>query len=322
MKLAVFTLSGGPAKLGLISNGLDQVLDVEAAARRIFGGGSHAEFSSMLNLIDAGAPATDKLRQLAERAAADEENWHPLGDVRLLSPLPEPRQLRDFAGFSQHLIDGPHGLLRLQARERGEPEPPKPSGLSKPLQDYPLFYFGNRLNVVGHDAAIPWPRDSKFMDFELEIGACIGRTAKNISRQDADRHIFGYTIFNDVSARDIQGRQMPGGLGPCKAKSYDGCNVLGPWIVTLDEMKTPYGGMARVRVNGELWTEKPITGTVHDFAEMIEFASRDETIFAGEVFGSGTVSGCCGLEMDRWIKTGDVVELAVDGIGTLRNRYG
>jgi 2-keto-4-pentenoate hydratase/2-oxohepta-3-ene-1,7-dioic acid hydratase in catechol pathway len=322
MKLAVFTQDGGAGKLGLISKDLRAVLDVRAAAARLLSRPTAIEFSSMLDLIDGGPAALDRLKDLSERAMKQEEDWAPLDDVTLLSPLPEPRQLRDFAGFLQHLIDGPHGLLRLQARERGQPEPPKPLSLAKPLQDYPLFYFGNRLNVVGPDAHIPWPRDCRFFDFELEIGACIGRTARNIARAAADEHIFGYTIFNDVSARDIQGQQMPGGLGPCKAKSYDGCNVLGPWIVTRDELVSPYGRIARVRVNGELWAEKPITGTVHDFAEMIEFASRDETIFAGEVFGSGTVSGCCGLEMDRWIERGDVVELEVDGIGALRNRYG
>ena len=276
----------------------------------------------MLALIDAGPVALERISDLAHAAGARDDLWRSLADTRLLAPLPEPRQLRDFAGFRQHLIDGPHGLQRLLARERGEPEPPKPAGLAQPLADAPLFYFGNRFNVVGHGATIPWPRDCRLLDFEVEIGACIGRTGKDIAREEADSYIFGYTIFNDVSARDVQGRQTPGGLGPCKAKSFDGGNVLGPWIVTRDELPNPYGGVARVRVNGELWVEAPITDTVHDFAAMIAFASSDETIHPGEVFGSGTVSGCCGLEMDRWIVPGDVVELEVEGIGTLRNRYG
>jgi 2-keto-4-pentenoate hydratase/2-oxohepta-3-ene-1,7-dioic acid hydratase in catechol pathway len=320
MKLATFTAQGGTAKVGLISKDLAAVLDVQAAARDL-SAIDHGIFSNMQSLIDAGPRALDQLNDLEDKATRSGRHWQELSAIVLLAPLPEPRQLRDFAGFTQHLIDGPYGLLRLQARERGEAAPPKPTALAKSLRDNPLFYFGNRLNVVGHDADIAWPRDCKYFDFEVEIGACIGTTAKNISRNDADAHIFGYTIFNDVSARDIQSEQMPGGLGPCKAKSCDGCNVLGPWIVTRDEMKTPYGGTAYVRVNGEEWAQKPITGTVHDFSAMIEFASRDETIFAGEVFGSGTVSGCCGLEMDRWIKRGDVVELEVQGIGILRNRY-
>ncbi|HWF01650.1 MAG TPA: fumarylacetoacetate hydrolase family protein [Caulobacteraceae bacterium] len=321
MKLATFEQIGNPPALGLVADTGGAVLDVQAAAR---GQSARAcpEFASMQALIDAGSDALDLLRDVAGRTSAGAEHWLPLAAVRLLAPLPEPRQLRDFAGFTQHLIDGPFALLRLQAREKGEPPPAKPSGLAKPLQDNPLFYFGNRLNVVGHDAHIAWPRDARLMDFEVEIGAVIGRTAKDVSRDDAAACIFGYTIFNDVSARDIQGQQTPGGLGPCKAKSYDGCNVLGPWIVTRDELPSPYGGMARVRVNGELWAERPVTGTVHDFSDMIAFASRDETIHAGEVFGSGTVSGCCGLEMDRWIQRGDVVDLEVEGIGTLRNRYG
>jgi 2-keto-4-pentenoate hydratase/2-oxohepta-3-ene-1,7-dioic acid hydratase in catechol pathway len=288
------------------------LLDVTAA-------GSDPAFASMLALIDEGPDALERLHELSLKA--DDRFRQPLETAALLSPLPEPRQLRDFAGFRRHLIDGPHGLLKVLARERGEPEPAKPNALAQPLADAPLFYFGNRLNVVGHDADIAWPRDAKLLDFEAEIGAVIGRTGRDIARENADSYIFGYTIFNDVSARDIQGRQTPGGLGPCKAKSFDGGNVLGPWIVTRDELPSPYGGTAKVRVNGETWAEEPITDTVHEFADMIMFASRDETIFAGEVFGSGTVSGCCGLEMDRWIAPGDTVELEVSGIGTLRNRY-
>jgi 2-keto-4-pentenoate hydratase/2-oxohepta-3-ene-1,7-dioic acid hydratase in catechol pathway len=322
MKLATFSTRGAAGKLGLISRDLTAVLDIQSAARDLARINDYDGFANMQGLIDAGAAALDQLNDVADKAIRSDKHWQALSSgVSLLAPLPEPRQLRDFAGFRQHLIDGPYGLLRMQARDRGEPVPPKPAGLAKPLEDNPLFYFGNRLNVVGHDADIAWPRDCKYLDFEVEIGACIGTTAKNISRDDAAAHIFGYTIFNDVSARDIQSEQMPGGLGPCKAKSCDGCNVLGPWIVTRDEMQSPYGGTAYVRVNGEQWAKKPITGTVHDFAAMIEFASRDETIFAGEVFGSGTISGCCGLEMDRWIKKGDVVELEVEGIGILRNRY-
>jgi 2-keto-4-pentenoate hydratase/2-oxohepta-3-ene-1,7-dioic acid hydratase in catechol pathway len=321
MKLATFSTPALGQKLGLISKDLTAVLDIESAAAEYASTHPHPGFASMQHLIDAGMSALERLTDVAEKAARSENHWHPLPGVTLLAPLPEPRQLRDFAGFRQHLIDGPYGLLRMLARERGEPPPPKPLGLAKPLQDNPLFYFGNRLNVVGQDADIAWPRDCKYLDFEVEIGACIGTTAKNISRAQAPMHIFGYTIFNDVSARDIQSEQMPGGLGPCKAKSCDGCNVLGPWIVTRDEMPSPYGGSATVRVNGEQWAKQPVTGTVHDFAAMIEFASRDETIFAGEIFGSGTVSGCCGLELDRWIKKGDVVELEIEGIGILRNRY-
>lgn len=321
MKLGTFRTNNG-ARLGLISETKNAILDVQLAAKEHAGSATdHPEFGGMLALIDAGPSALDRLNDVAARAAGREQHWQPLSAVTLLSPLPEPRQLRDFAGFEQHLIDGPHGLLRIQARERGEPEPAQPPGLPQIFRDYPLFYFSNRMNLVGHNADVTWPADAKLLDFELEIGACIGKAAKDVSRSEAEQYIFGYTIFNDVSARDIQSRQMPGGLGPCKAKSYDSCNVLGPWIVTRDELPSPYGKTARVRVNGELWAEKPVAGVVNDFSDMIAFASKGETIFPGEVFGSGTVSGCCGLEMDRWIKRGDVVDLEVEGIGTLRNRY-
>lgn len=318
MKLCTFKVEN-IAKLGLVSEAKTAVLDVRLAAGAAR---DYTEFAGMLSLIDAGPSALDRLNDVAAQAAGSEQFWHPLSEISLLSPLPEPRQIRDFSTFEGHLMDGPQGLLRIHARERGEPEPTRPSSVPQIYRDYPLFYFSNRLNVIGHDADVAWPADVQLLDFELELGACIGRIAKDVSRAEAEQYIFGYTIFNDVSARDIQSRQMPGGMGPCKAKSYDSCNVLGPWIVTRDELSSPYGKMARVRVNGELWAERPITGVVFEFSDMIAFASSGETLYPGEVLGSGTVSGCCGLEIDRWIRKGDVVDLEVEGIGTLRNRYG
>lgn len=320
MKLATFEQNRRVA-IGIVDARARRILDLQgchvAHKKR-----EHPALTSMLALIDSGASGLDVARALSANLH-DPALAISLDQVRLLAPIPEPRQLRDFSVYERHLQDAPIGLNKLTARLAGQAPPPAsgPRTVPKVYRDQPIFYFSNRFNVVGTEADVPWPRDSAYLDFELELGICLGRTGKNITRERARDYIFGYTIFNDVSARDVQARQMPGGLGPCKGKSCDGCNVLGPWLVTPDELPNPYGLRGQVRVNGEVWADTTTAGMLHDFDDMIVFASRDETLHAGEVFGSGTVGGCCGLEMDRWIRRGDVVELEVEGIGTLRNRY-
>lgn len=282
-------------------------------------------FASMLEFIESGDEALDMARQLLQRAdRADARHNRALKTARLLSPLPRPTQLRDFSVFPLHLQKGPKVLAGI-TRDLGGATPPisMPQGRYPEIYDTtPIFYFSNRLNVVGHDAHVEWPAKARYLDFELELAVCIGKSGRDIERSNALQHVFGYTVFNDVSARDIQALQMPGGLGPCKAKSYDGCNVLGPWIVTRDEMADPYALDVEVRVNGEVWNRSTTAGMLHGFEDMIAFASQGETLYPGEVFGSGTVGGCCGLELERWIRHGDSVELEIKGIGTLRNTYG
>lgn len=322
MKLATFLAAGGRPTIGIVSTEAGSVLDLQAAQQAIFGKPSD-DLSDMMALMDSGRRGLDAVRELSRAASNRGDFSYRLDAVVLLAPLPQPRQLRDFSVYERHLRDAPLGLRRLAAREQGQTEPDPSSGAVAPIyRELPLFYFSNRMNVAGNGHHISWPSNVTLLDFELELGVCIGRTGKDISAERAHEHIFGYTIFNDVSARDVQHRQMLGGLGPCKAKSYDGCNILGPWIVTADSLPDPYNLPARVRVNGEVWIETTTDGMLHRFPQMIAFASEAETIYAGEVFGSGTVGGCCGLELDRWLKRGDLVELEVEGIGLLSNRYG
>jgi 2-keto-4-pentenoate hydratase/2-oxohepta-3-ene-1,7-dioic acid hydratase in catechol pathway len=149
----------------------------------------------------------------------------------------------------------------------------------------------------------------------------IGRRVKDVAAADAAGCIFGYTIWNDMSARDVQARELPVGMGPAKAKDWDGSNVLGPCLVTADELDAADVAM-RVRVNGELWGEDTSAHMHHSFAAMIAYASRAQTLYPGEVLGSGTAAGGSGLELDRWLAPGDIVELEIEGIGVLRNRIG
>ena len=166
-----------------------------------------------------------------------------------------------------------------------------------------------------------WPLNSKMLDYELEFGIILGKGGKNIAKDKARAHIFGYLIFNDVSARDIQMREMQGQLGPTKGKDFDTGNILGPWLVTADEVPDPYNLTMVARVNGEEWS-RGNSGTMHHkFEDMIAHVSADETLHAGEFFGSGTVGNGCGLEQGRFLKPNDVVELEIDGLGVLRNRF-
>jgi len=320
VKLATFIRNGAGPVVGTVDVQHNRVLDLQAC-HRARQDRDHPDLVNMLALIHSGQRGLETIADLTGRFdSQDSAVSASLADVRLLAPIPEPSQVRDFSTFQRHLRDAPAALARLNARLAGKAVEGS-SSIPKIYLEQPIFYFSNRLNVIGTDADVPWPRDSRYLDFELELAICIGKPAKNVSADRAKEHIFGYTIFNDVSARDVQSLQMPGGLGPCKGKSYDGCNVIGPWLVTPDEIPDPYNLKARVTVSGEEWIATRTTNPVHRFEDMIAFASRDETVHAGEIFGTGTVGGCCGLEQDRWIRPGDVVELEIEGIGTLRNRY-
>jgi 2-keto-4-pentenoate hydratase/2-oxohepta-3-ene-1,7-dioic acid hydratase in catechol pathway len=225
--------------------------------------------------------------------------------ARLLAPL-RPRSLRDFLAFEGHLKNAYAAL--------GRDIPPE-------WYEVPAYYKGLPDTVVGPDVEVPWPSHTDRLDHELELAAVIGRRIRDAQPEDAAGCIFGYTIWNDLSARDVQRREGAIGMGPGKAKDWDGSNVLGPCIVTADEFDVADARM-RVCVNGEVWGEDTTAHMHHSFADMIVYASRSQTLHPGEVFGSGTAAGGSGLELDRWLREGDVVELEVEGIGILRNTIG
>ncbi len=244
----------------------------------------------MVAFIEAGAPAGESRK---------------VAGARLLAPL-RPRSLRDFLAFEGHLRGA---LGRL-----GRPIPDE-------WYEVPAYYKGMPDTVIGTEEEIPWPSFTDRLDHELELACVIGRRCRDVSAPDAADVIFGYTIWNDVSARDVQTRELPIGMGPGKAKDWDGSNVLGPCIVTADELDAQNLGMS-VRVNGETWGEDTSASMHWRFADMIAYASRSQTLYPGELFGSGTAAGGSGLELDRELAPGDVVELEIEGIGVLRNRIG
>lgn len=226
-------------------------------------------------------------------------------DARLRAPLC-PRTLRDFLAFEGH--------LKNAYRNLGREIPPE-------WYEVPAYYKGLPDTVIGPEEEIPWPSYSAQLDHELELAVIIGREGRNIPAARVAEHIFGYTIWNDVSARDVQRKELPVGMGPGKAKDWDGSNVLGPCIVSPDEIN-PSDLRLTVRVNGEVWGSDTTANMHHTFASMIEYASRDLTLRPGEVLGSGTAAGGSGLELNRWLQPGDVIEMEAEGIGVLRNTIG
>ena len=225
------------------------------------------------------------------------------GDFRLLAPL-RPRSLRDFLAFEGHMKAA---LTRL-----GRAVPPE-------WYDVPAYYKGMPDTVIGPGDEIPWPAWTDHLDHELELAAVIGPApVRDLTPEAARSAIFGWTIWNDMSARDVQARELPIGMGPGKAKDWDGSNVLGPCIVTADELDGSDLRMT-VRVNGETWGEASSSAMHHGFGDLIAYASRSQTLYPGEVIGSGTAPGGSGIELDRRLAPGDVIELEIEGIGVLRN---
>jgi 2-keto-4-pentenoate hydratase/2-oxohepta-3-ene-1,7-dioic acid hydratase in catechol pathway len=227
-------------------------------------------------------------------------------DVRLLAPVPRPRVMRDFLTFEGHMKQASRAL------GRGDQIPPQ-------WYEVPGYYKGNPDTVVGPDAVVTVPEYCRQFDFELELGMVTGKRGKNIPTSEASHYIAGYTIWNDFSARDQQMKEGPLGMGPGKAKDFDAGNAVGPYLVTADELDVDDVRMI-ARVNGEVWTDATSGGRQFSFADLIAHVSRAETIYPGELWGSGTVTGGSGLELGRWLSPGDVVELEIEGIGTLRNR--
>jgi 2-keto-4-pentenoate hydratase/2-oxohepta-3-ene-1,7-dioic acid hydratase in catechol pathway len=269
----------------------------EAGARRL----SRALVpGSLSSALEAGEPFLEAARSAVEAA---EEGALVSETAKVLAPI-DPVAYRDFMAFEQHFVTATRKL-------RGTDPAPV-------LYELPVSYFGNVHAILGPEDEIPWPHYTDHMDYELELGIVIGTPGRNIAPEDAAQHVLGLTVFNDFSARDIQAKEMTGGLGPSKGKHFG--SAVGPRIVTLDSLPNDLAMTARV--NDEVWSEGSTGTLMWSIGEMVAWASASEPLVAGTLLGSGTVGGGCGAEIDRKLNPGDVVELAIEGIGVLRNRLG
>ena len=263
-------------------------------------------YPDMTAVIAAGAEVASK-KAAKESLSVDE--------VKFLSPL-KPNTLRDGYAFEQH--------VKTANKNRGREVPEE-------WYQFPVFYFTNPNTAFGHDDTIPYPHYTNAMDYELEIAAIIGKGGMNIKAEDAEKHIFGYTIFNDWSARDVQRKEMVVGLGPAKGKDF--ASAFGPVIVTHEALAEKVAGRPGVydlqmvaRVNGKELSRGNWKDMHWSFGDIIARASDSVMLNPGDVIGSGTVGTGCLLELTKfqgpWLNESDVVELEVERIGLLRNTIG
>jgi 2-keto-4-pentenoate hydratase/2-oxohepta-3-ene-1,7-dioic acid hydratase in catechol pathway len=321
MRLVTFAASDRE-RIGALIDNDRRIVDFLAAQD-----GTGPAFQNMQALIEGGTAALDRAREIVVVGQKSGRGVIDAASVKLLAPLPLPPQLRDFLCFEKHLIQAFTQILRIRAASAPDPEQAlrelEKQGAFKPPKvwyERPSFYKPSRFAVCGTDQDVTWPAYSKTIDYELEFACVIGRPGRDIPKDKARAHIFGYTIFNDLSARDEQTLEMASNLGPGKGKDFDNSNPIGPCIVTADEIPDPYALDMIVRVNGEERGRGNSREMHWKYEDCIAFVSRNETVHPGELFCSGTVGNGSGLEIGRYVEPGEVVELEVEKIGVLRNR--
>jgi len=326
MKFATYTLEGSiQPRFGFKKDKyIVDVLHAAIWANESKGNSSFLEIPSTLKMaLDNWGTNFIKLKELDDCLPDINIQSHSVGEkpiaflmneVQLLAPVPDPQTFRDFYAFEQH--------VRAARKLRGLEMHPDWFRI-------PIFYFSNPAAIYGHGSEIPYPRKTNELDFELEFAVIIAGAGSDIPSKDADRHIAGYTICNDWSARDLQREEMAMSLGPAKGKDF--ATSFGPYMVTPDELENAWdeNGKLNLRmtchVNGTLISDGNTNDLYHPFKDMIERASMNTKLLSGDYLGSGTVGTGCILELrpentGGWIKKGDVVTLEVKRLGVLENK--
>jgi fumarylacetoacetate (FAA) hydrolase len=252
----------------------------------------------VVHVLEAGS----MIEWLSGEGGARTGAEHALADVELAAPVPEPPSVRDFFAYEGHVAAG--------FRRRGQDRIPEQ------WYQQPVFYFSNPASIAGPGEPVKRPEATRLLDFELEIAAVI----------DGDGEIGGFTLMNDWSARDVQLGEMAVGLGPAKGKDF--ATSLGPYLVTPDELPYAEGRLtleARVAVNGQELSRCHAEEQHFTWTEIVAQAARDTRLRAGDVIGSGTLTGGCLLELgplegDRFVEPGDTVALMAGALGRLENR--
>ncbi len=318
MKFVTFRNVKGEVKAGWIKG--DGIVDMHLVS-----GGALPE--SMLTFIDNNE---ENFSLIQSRGLDDAAATYKFNEVRLLAPLPNPRSFRDYIGFEMHMLNASKSFGHK---------------IGEAWYEMPIFYFTNHQGMYGPEDEIQRPAKETKLDIELEIACIIGKKGKDIKREEANQYIFGYTIFNDWTARAVQKREMEIPLGPHKGKDF--ANAIGPCIVTADEMeqyRVPFSESyfkeplkvpaikddrfdlkMTSRINGKTICEGNYKSVYFNFAQMIERASENNvTLMPGDILGSGTVGWGSLIEnnfsVHRPLEPGDVVELEIEGIGVLRNK--
>lgn len=300
MRLVTYQSESGP-RLGVVRG--DAILDVARLGQLV--GGTELP-RSMLGLLDAGPGALARLHEaLAMQTNAALEAGgaaQPLRETRLLAPLPRPR--KNIFCLGKNYLE--HARESNQAR-----------GEADTLPEAPLFFTKAPTTVIGPEAPILIHPASDQIDWEVELAVVIGRAGRDISAAEAMDFVFGYTILNDVSARDLQWRH---GRQFFKGKSLDSSCPLGPWIVTVDQLANPHALTLRLWVNGVLKQQGYTGDFIWDIPTIIASLSEGLTLEPGDIIATGTPSGVgFARTPPEFLKPGDVVEMEIEGIGRMRN---
>jgi len=321
MKLVSFLNQQYQPRLGLMLK--NNVIDLENEAKKL----KINLPSNMLSLLGDWDKNYELTRKVFQELNLT-DNYNVEKPIKLLSPIPNPPSCRDGYAFRQH--------VEAARRNRGLEMIPE-------FDQYPIFYFTNHNSIFGEgDIEVEYDHLDK-LDFELEWAVIIGKKGKNISSNEADSYIAGFTIMNDFSARTLQMEEMKLNLGPAKGKDF--ATTLGPWLVTPDELenkiiKTEFGNKYKLEMRARHNGVEISSGNTSDmnwtFAEIIERASYGVEILPGDVIGSGTVGTGCYLELNGtaarlakergeeyqpvWLKDGDTIELEIEDLGILKNK--
>lgn len=320
MKFVSFLNSDNKERLGLYING--KVADLQKS-------GSDLGISvpdDILSFMRGGDEILNKAREIEKHLLANDFTAETPN--KMLAPVPHPTSCRDGYAFRQHVASA--------RKNRGVDMIPE-------FDQFPIFYFTNHNAVFGEGDVIVELDHLHKLDFELEVAVVIGKYGKNVQAHEADDYIFGYTIMNDLSARLLQMEEMTLNLGPAKGKDF--ATIIGPWLVTPDELEeykisTPKGNIYKLAMkaihNGREVSSGNTKDITYSFAEIIERVSYGVAIQPGEVIGSGTVGTGCYLELNgtwaneakekgeefepKWLKDGDDITLEITGLGTLKNK--
>lgn len=293
MRLLTFSKKGlNDLSIGVLIDG--KVLDLHKASNGKLPG-------NMLAFIEGGDDCLKIANDLIKSSKS--ESLISLSDIDIKAPLLNPPSLKDFFAFEGHAKAG--------AKRRGVE-------LNEYWYEIPVYYKGNHRQIFGLNDEIQWPSYTRRLDFECEIACVLGKKGKNLSTKEASDHIFGYMIFNDFSARDIQKKEMALLMGPAKSKDF--ANAFGPYLITKDEVDPSSDLNMSVKINNEVWSTGNFKDQYWGFPLMISHVSQEEFVYPGDIFGSGTFFGGCGLDLDRWLSGGDTIELEVGKLGVLKNK--
>lgn len=300
MRYVTFSLPGDPAaRLGAVRG--DRVADVQKVAHDRWTGPVPR---SLLALIDAGREAWQRMAALLEEhLAASDTDDHRLQDVIVQAPIGRPRKNVFCLGLNY--------LNHAQESSRARERPFK-------IPEVPVFFSKAPTSVNGPFDDVPWDATvTEQLDYEAELGVIVGVTCKNVARSAALDYVFGYTIINDTSARDLQLKHLQW----FKGKSLDGTCPMGPVVVTADEFGNPQNKKIALRLNGEVRQNATTADMIFPVDVILEFLSRGLTLEPGDIIATGTPEGVgLGRTPPEYMKDGDVMETEIEGIGVMRNK--